>query len=220
MENKQPFDEIIARLKDLQESVGTDKPSPIPLIDPTANVLSLVSAAITRQDDLRIAENRRLEDLRNQQLAFDDKFEVELDKTRNLQFQALKDLALAESNRVDAINLAESRRLDALLAAATNNVALASEKAGAQAATLAASVASSAEALRSQVATTSNATTTLITQLRESLEKRLTLVEQNQYQAGGANMQRTEGREQSQWIIGLIIGAVISVVGLVVKFWK
>lgn len=34
-----------------------------PVIDPTANVLGLVKAAIRRQDDLRAAETRRIDDL-------------------------------------------------------------------------------------------------------------------------------------------------------------
>src|ERR1017187_645610 len=158
--------------------------------DPTSNVLSLVEAAIRRQDDLRSAENRRVDELHQQRTTCDREEAVLIDRERVLQFQNLKDLATAESKRIDAITLAESRRLDALLAAARNDVTLASEKAGAQAATLASSVASSAEALRNQVATTSAATTTLINQLRDSLEKRLQAVEQNQYQAGGASMQR------------------------------
>src|ERR1035437_6739601 len=144
--------------------------------DPTTNVLSLVEAAIRRQDDLRSAENRRVDDLHQQRSTCDREEAVLIDRERALQFQFLKDLATAESKRVDAITLAESRRLDALLAAARNDVTLASEKAGAQAATLAASVASSAEALRNQVALTSISTTTLNNQVGESLNKRITVV--------------------------------------------
>jgi hypothetical protein len=177
------FDEILARLKDLKQDNKDNKnvdtpPDKIPLIDPTANVLSLVAAAIARQDDLRVAENKRTDDLRKQQMTY----EKELQTVRD---QAQKDLTNAESNRINAITLAESRRIDALLAAATNAVALASEKAGAQAATLAQQVATSAEALRAQVAATASSTNALITQVRETLEGRLTKVEQNQYQSGG-----------------------------------
>lgn len=182
------------------------------VIDPTANVLSLVAAAITRQDDLRAIENKRIDDLRNQQVHY----EGELQKVRE---SAQQQLAAGEANRINAITLAESRRIDALLAAAKTDVALASEKAGAQAATLAQQVANSAEALRAQVAAQAASTTSLITQLRESIEKRLQLVEQNQYQTGGVNMQRTEGRQQSQWLIGIVIlivgifgGAAVSLV--------
>ena len=216
--NLDEFREIISRLDDLKKNTSAVATPQIPLIDPTANVLSLVGAAMQRQDDLRLAENRRLDELRKQQESFDQRIQSEVDKTRNGQFTALKDLALAESKRIDAITLAESRRIDALLAAATNAVALASEKAGAQAATLAQQVATSAEALRAQVASTSASTTTLITQVRESLEKRITLVEQNQYQGAGATMQRTEGRTQSNWVIGLIIGIFVALAQLVSRF--
>jgi hypothetical protein len=197
------FQDIIARLEALKlAATAGDKTPVIPLIDPTANVLSLVAAAIARQDDLRNAEFKRIDDL----LKLRAECAHELTE---VHLKAQQDLMAAESKRIDAITLAESRRIDALLAAATNNVALASEKAGAQAQTLAASVASSAEALRNQVATTSAATTTLITQVRESLEKRLQIVEQNQFAAGGAAGQRTESRGTSQWAIGIVITVAI-----------
>jgi hypothetical protein len=207
------FQEILARLEAMRLSVLGEKAPVIPLIDPTANVLSLVAAAIARQDDLRLAEFRRVDELRIK--AEECQHEVEA-----VRSQALKDLANAESKRIDALTLAESRRLDALLAAASNNVALASEKAGAQAATLAASVASSAEALRNQVAATSQATNALITQVRESLEKRLQIVEQNQFAAGGANLQRSEGTMRNQWTIGIIIGICLGLAQLLSHFWK
>jgi hypothetical protein len=222
MENEQSKDtleEILSRLKRLQaagdkshtEELSTATrllPPQIPLIDPTANVLSLVNAETKRQDDLREAENKRLDELRKQQIMFENAIQ----KVRE---QAQKDLSAAESNRINAITLAESRRIDALLAAATGAVSLASEKAQAQAATLAQQVATSAEALRAQVASTSSATTTLITQLRESLEKRLQLVEQNQYQGVGVTMQRTEGRQRMEWSVGTIVGIVGTLAALV-----
>jgi len=43
----------------------------IPAIDPTKNVLDLVQAAIKRQDDLRDAETRRLNELAAQKQTFD-----------------------------------------------------------------------------------------------------------------------------------------------------
>jgi len=42
-----------------------------PPIDPTKNVLDLVQAAIKRQDDLRDAETRRINELAAQKLMFD-----------------------------------------------------------------------------------------------------------------------------------------------------
>jgi hypothetical protein len=205
--------EILIRLKRLEDASTETKPPSIPLIDPTANVLSLVAAAIQRQDDLRAAEFKRMDDLREQS----EKCQHEV---RAVELQAQKDLASAESKRIDAIAMAESRRLDALLAAATNAVALASEKAGAQAATLATAVASSAEALRNQVTATSAATSTLITQVKDSLEKRLQIVEQNQFAAGGASLQQATGRQSNQWTIALIVGACLGIAQVISHFLK
>jgi len=177
------------------------------VIDPTANVLSLVAAAIQRQDDLRDIELNRADDMRD----LTSKYEEKLAQVRE---KAQRDLAVAESRRIDAITLAESRRIDALLAAQANNVALASEKAATQAATLAAQVTANAEALRTQVAATAATTAQSIASLRDSLEKRLTVVEQNQYQAGGAQSQKTEGTKNIQWVITLIVGAVMASLGM------
>jgi hypothetical protein len=160
------FNEIISRLRAIEDVLrnGRDKPpDKIPLIDPTANVLSLVSAAITRQDDLRKAEFRRLDDLRNQEQGYIAKLEEERQR------------ANSESKK------AEAGRIDALLAANTNNVALALEKQGAQA---------------------------------TAQDRRISVLEQNQYQGVGREGQRTEGRQQSQWVIGLIIGAIIAIIQL------
>jgi hypothetical protein len=49
---------------DRRDAAGTQ-------IDPTKNVLDLVQAAIKRQDDLRDAETRRLNELAAQKLMFD-----------------------------------------------------------------------------------------------------------------------------------------------------
>jgi hypothetical protein len=175
------FDEIISRLRSIQQaqdSNGQDKnkntPAPIPLIDPTANVLALLRAAATRQDDLRVAENKRIDDLRDQA----DKFNEKL-ATERLR-------ADSESKR------AEAGRIDALLVANTNNVALALEKQGAQA---------------------------------NAQDRRIAVLEQNQYQGVGAGTQRVESRQTSQWLIGLIVGVVftglISIIGTaLVLFWK
>jgi hypothetical protein len=129
-----------------------DKISPI---DPTANVLSLVAAAMKRQDDLREQSEKFYEKLMVQRADFE-----------------------REAKR------AEASRIDALLAANTNNVALALEKQGTQAA---------------------------------AQDKRIAAVEQNQYQGVGATGQRSEGRQQYQWAIGLIGGLALAIV---LHFWK
>jgi|SRR5579872_145014 len=172
------------------------------VIDPTENVMSLVAAAQKRQDDLREAENRRIDDLRKQQV----QYEHEL---RTVRSQYQDELAQAESKRIDALATAESRRLDAVLAGMKADVALASEKASATAATLAASVAATATATASQ-----------INELRNTLDKRLAAVEQNQYQAGGAQTQRSEGQKSNQWAIttAIVIGMAV-ITFLLSRIW-
>jgi hypothetical protein len=174
-----------------------------PVIDPTANVLALVKAAMERQDDLRDAERRRIDELRKQQ----NEFEHEIRKVRA---ESATLLSAAESRRIDALAMAESRRLDAVLVEQKSAVALANEKNAATAATLAASVVASAEALRTQVSTTT-----------ANLEKRLTEVERKQYEAAGQAAQRVEGRQGIQWSLGFIVGAVgvvIAVAALASRF--
>jgi hypothetical protein len=87
------------------------------VIDPTANVLQLVEAAITRQDDLRAAEGRRID--------------------------ALMDL---RAEYEDRLRTAESARIDAIRSVDTASVTRAAEVAAAQAETLRNQVAAAAQA--------------------------------------------------------------------------
>jgi hypothetical protein len=152
--NSHQYQEILARLAAIQR----DKRPDIPLIDPTANVLALVTAETKRQDDLRMAEFKRQDDLRVQAERFNDKLQAERQR------------ADSEARR------AEAGRIDSLLSANTNNVALALAKQESLALTF---------------------------------EKRIAVLEQNQYQGLGASGQRTEGRQQNQWIIGIVIVVAI-----------
>jgi hypothetical protein len=128
------------------------------LIDPTANVLGLVKAAIQRQDDLRAGETRRIDDL------------------------------LSERRRTDSdAKKAEADRIDALLSANKNDVALALSKQQAQA---------------------------------EAQDKRIAILEQNQYQGAGRQGQQTETRQQSQWTIGLIVALAMGLLGLILRVYK
>ena len=154
------FQEIISRLKVIQQSTGDNPKAPvIPLIDPTANVLALVAAETKRQDDLRNAEAKRVADLNFQADKFTDKLE---EQRTFFETEAKK---------------AEAGRIDSLLAADKANVALALAKQEAQA---------------------------------QAQDKRIAALEQNQYQGVGAGVKRGEDRQQSQWIIGLIIGLVVA----------
>lgn len=195
------------------------EPPQIPLIDPTANVLSLVKAAIERQDDLRSAEARfnvlevkRLDDLAAMRHNCDQEI-------LTVHLQSQRDLASAESRRLDLAALAEQRRIDALLTAQKSDVALASEKAAAQAATLAQQVITSAEALRSAAVSAQAATNASIQRLQESLDARLAVLEQSRYQIGGRTEQqrdfRIEQRDDKSGQVALY-GLLVAVAGGVV----
>jgi hypothetical protein len=152
------YQEILVRLDSLQREKAPVAPV-IPLIDPTANVLSLVAAETKRQDDLRAAEAKRVSDLNEQSEKFNEKLE---EQRRFFETEAKK---------------AEAGRIDSLLAADKANVALALAKQEAQA---------------------------------QAQDKRIAALEQNQYQGVGAGTQRGESRQQSQWIIGVIIGLIVA----------
>jgi hypothetical protein len=105
-----------------------------------------------------------------------------------IQAEKFRDKLDAERARADAeAKHAESGRLNALLDANTQNVALALEKQGAQA---------------------------------TGQDKRIAALEQNQWNVGGATsvreIQRTEGRQSSQWMTGLTVLGVLSFLGLLV----
>ncbi len=88
------------------------------VIDPTSNVLDLVEAAVKRQDDLRAADGRRIDEIMALHVYYAER--------------------LAE---------AETKRLDAIRAVDTAAVQLANEKAASTAAVLAKQVSESALAL-------------------------------------------------------------------------
>ena len=41
----------------------------------------------------------------------------------------------------------------------------------------------------------------------QAQDRRIAVLEQNQYQSGGRDIQRTEGRQSNQWVIGIIVAA-------------
>lgn len=127
-----------------------------PVIDPTANVLSLVEAAVQRLDDLRDAESRRSNDI------------------SALRAEHAKELASAESKRIDAI-----RAVD------VNAVAVASERATQQASVLATQVTASADALRILVSTTATTMATASEKFTAQLTERIALIERAQYEGKG-----------------------------------
>jgi hypothetical protein len=124
-----------------------------PSYDPTANVVALVEAAMKRQDDLRFAESRRV------------------DEQLKLRTDHASELAEIRATSGRELRLAESSRIDANRATDLLNVSIANDKAGAQAAVLASQVVQTADTLRALVATNNQATEQrLITLERASIE--------------------------------------------------
>jgi hypothetical protein len=202
------YREILARLGALQDAAGRDKAPEIPLIDPTANVLSLVGAAMLRQDDLRKAESKRINDLRKAA----GKHSREVDTLRE---KAQRDLAAAESRRLDALSLAESRRIDALLVAAENARALATTRSELTAAALAERVDTSAKTLAAAVDATAKTLAATVEATAKTLASRIEPLEQARYEQAGGKEQRSEGRQTNQWVVGLVMAAPSTLMALV-----
>jgi len=138
-----------------------------PVIDPTANVLDLVDAAVKRLDDLQAAEATRQNDLRT----MTERHAAEILRITLSFQQQLRD---AEAKRIDAIRLVD-----------VNAVAVASDRAADQAAVLATQVQTSADALRSLVATSAAALATQQANANAEFSKRLAELERTKYEGAG-----------------------------------
>jgi hypothetical protein len=147
-------------------------------VDPTANVLALVEAAVQRINDLQDAATLRIESLRE----LDNK---RIDELRIAEARRLDEQATLRENYHDKLSLAESKRIDAIRAVDVAAVAVASERATAQATVLASQVSTSAEALRTLVATTASTTNAQQTTAWQQFTDRLTALERAQYEGKG-----------------------------------
>jgi hypothetical protein len=136
-----------------------------PVIDPTANVLQLVEAAIKRQDDLRDSEAKHLREILSLQATFAEQFRH-----------------------------AESARLDAIRAVDVGQVQRAAEVQATQAQTLAQQVAVSAETLRTQVAAAAQAAAIALAAALEPVQKDIADLRRAQYEAQGQKTQVVETR--------------------------
>jgi hypothetical protein len=184
--------DILTRVKEMQGNKG-------PLtIDPTANVTALVLAEAKRQDELRSMESNHNAEIRR----IKEGCATELDELR-------EKLADARLQRIDALALAEKTRIDAKISQGEQNVALTAERTTAQAAALATAVSASAEALRLAAAQQNDVTT-----------KAIRILEQNQYQSGGRDEQRTEGRVTTGQTVSYIFGAAGLILTLAVLVMK
>lgn len=149
------------------------------VLDPTKNVMDLVSAAIRRQDDLRSVESRHSKEIMELHAMYTEK------------------LRLAETNRIDAI-----RAVDV---GAVNRAAEVSTQ---QATTLAAQVVISAETLRTQVTAAATASTITLAAALEPIQKDIQDLRKAQYEAQGNKAQATDTRLNTGTIIALVLSAI------------
>jgi len=175
-----------------------------PVIDPTANVLQLVEAAIRRQDDLRQAEKEHV---------------AEVLRLRGVQrkhdLANVKDVAALRAAHARELREAEAGRIDAIRAVDVGAVNRAAEVAATQAATLAAQVATSAETLRNQVAAAATAQTVALAAALEPIIKDIADLRRAQYEALGQKAQVVESRAGTGAVAGYIIGGIGALVALV-----
>lgn len=151
-----------------------------PVVDPTANVLNLVEAAIKRQDDLREMESKHVREINDLRAAFGEKL-------RN----------------------AESARIDAIRAVDVGAVNRAAEVAATQATTLAAQVSTSAEALRNQVAAAASAQTIALAAALEPVQKDIADLRRVQYESVGQKTQVVETQARGG-TIGMWAGVAVA----------
>lgn len=188
------------------------------LIDPSENVKALQEAATARQDDLRMAEGRRIDELR----ALEERYTREMSRQR-MEFQ--RDIAKAESKRIDANAIADSRRLDNLIEGVKNGVALAAAKAELTATNLAERVDTSAKVLAQQVVDTAAVLREAAATAQRTTDARLAALEQSRFTIAGATAEQGEGRQQSNTsrsfnlaILLFVIGQTVAIISAVLFF--
>ena len=157
-----------------------------PVIDPTKNVLDLVTAAIKRQDDLREAESRHV-----------------------------REIIAVQSMHSEEMRRAEAARIDAIRAVDVGAVNRAAEVSAQQAMTLAAQVATSAETLRTQVAAAATAATVALAAALEPIQKDIADLRRAQYEAQGVKSNVVDRRSDTGLYL-LAITVIIAAIGVVV----
>jgi hypothetical protein len=208
--NSVSIEEAIDLFKQFQEirTNGNGKPT----YDPSVNVRDNADLERRHQAELRLADNKRLDDLRIKQ----EHCDKEIAQVRE---EAHKDHAEMESGKRDALALAEQRRLDGILKEQQNNVLIDSKDAGQRAETLRQQV----ELTAGTVTTTTNALRSTLEQADQEIRAQLAVVQQNQWSGGGRDAARTEDRGESQvsrsqiiTIVGIGCSAILAMGSLVV----
>jgi hypothetical protein len=151
---------------DVPSGIGVDS-SGEPVVDPTANVLLLVEAAVRRLDDLRVSESRRIEEL------------------LSLETSRTKEVAKLHAMYQEKLSMAEAKRIDAIRAVDVAAVGIASDRVSQQAAVLANQAVASAETLRALVATTATTVASQLATMSGQLAERISALEKSSYVGSG-----------------------------------
>lgn len=140
--------------------------------DPTVNVQNLLQAAVIRQNDLRDAEIRRIDERHLIETAH---LELRITEEANHTSEVMALRSTYEHQLAEA----EAKRIDAIRVVDVNAVNVANERAVAQAGVLANQVSSSAEILRGLVAATATTIAAQLTTVTQQLSDRLTVLERS-----------------------------------------
>jgi hypothetical protein len=152
-----------------------------PVIDPTANVISLVDASILRLDDLRDAEALRVDMLRSATSAH-------AEAMRTLEARRVDEQAAIRAYYEDLLRTKEASRLDAIRQVDREDVSKTAAAAQTAIATLANATTTMAETLRTQVANTAAAAESRQATYAGDVNKRLSALE----------LSSSEGKGKSQ----------------------
>ena len=134
-----------------------------PVIDPTENVLALVEAAVQRQDDLRITNDKRIEQ----------------------HFGHVEMIAQLRADQVKAMQEAEAMRLNSIRQVDVLAVSTAADRALSAIQTLAATTAANAENLRSALTATAATIATQLDRTVAGINERLAALERSSYEGKG-----------------------------------
>lgn len=157
-----------------------------PVIDPTKNVLDLVSAETKRQDDLRTMESAHFREM----MIRDREYAAELRSIERMRLDAIR--------AVDVANAQRTVDVQATLAQ-----------------TLQQQVASTAEAMRTTQAAIQQSNTEALSAVIKPLVDRIGLIEQQQYLQAGAKGQVVESRD-TRADQRLNVNTVIILIGLAI----
>ena len=177
------------------EGPATDRNNQ-PVIDPTANVLDLVEAAIKRIDDIREVETRRVDDLRE---SFLKHIEV---------------VSMIRAHYEDELRVSESKRIDAVRTVDVAAVAAAASAAETRATALAQQVSASAEAMRNQVAAAAQAASTALTAALEPIQKDVADLRRVQYEQQGQRANIEDRRATWTAGQGMVVAAILVVTAI------